>query len=81
MTGFFNLLINNKIHLVDNIICIINGIFARNKAHYIDTMRGRLMLAWYQRARTTCALEQPGNLRLHQHGIELLSAIRTVRFT
>ena len=45
--------------------------FARNKAHYIDTMRGRLMLAWYQNARTACVLDQSGNL-LSQHRFKSL---------
>jgi len=44
---------NNKITSINNIICIINGIFmvfiVCSKAEKIDTMRGKLMLAWYQR--------------------------------
>jgi hypothetical protein len=39
---------------------------ARSKAESMDTMKEKLMLAWYQGAWTVCALEQSGNL-LQQH--------------
>jgi len=45
---------NNKTTLINNIIYIINGIFHGIcrvlKLENSDTMRGKLMLAWYQSA-------------------------------
>jgi len=51
VTGAFNLLNNNKNNPIDNIICIINGIFhgisRRLKLENSDTMRGELMQSGY----------------------------------
>ena len=46
-----------------------------SKVEIIDTMRGKLMLAWYQRTLTARALEQSGDL-LHQYSFKLLCLIR-----
>ena len=48
---------------------------ACSKAENIDTMRGKLMLAWYQRTLTARALEQSGDL-LHQYSFKLLCLIQ-----
>jgi hypothetical protein len=46
---------------------------ACSKAESSDTMRGKLMLAWYQRAWTVSALEQ--SVDLHATPVQLLVAV------